>query len=1272
METHLKTSNQGEEKAAEKHVGLQQQNLSKQPQPPQGEAVHAAAARLLKQRQDEILVLQQQLKVQQAVRERHKKQLLLHQQRKQQLEAYCLLLQVPSCSLDLLQQVPQSATQGQCPLQVHATPEKRKLVQSLQLQRPPQHEHQQQQEQLEHQQQRRQSRTHLRNHRLPNVERFSGSSRVLQSESLLRLPPTLQRMQRTSMGKQHQQHPHQRNLQNQQGEPRNLPQCAPARCHLCGRLPLRLVCSLCCSTALQQQMWCLQFLRQQHRQLQEQLQPLLQRCSNSSKGRDEKETEARKHEEKLRLLLQQKQIRVQQLREMRRIREGRLVEAENMQSHLLFLRRQQRNSLIKLLLTADKLEKSCRTTTNRISTQQKLTRRLNGHNRAIELIAEAAVAGAALNWSADSTIKELVAMEVALQHLRRERVSQLLELFNASSLLCESHREVGREEECENAPDPTADSTAPDADEPLANNENADWLDFEQAFIIKHKGVSSTEIPGALSGSLHGQHWALTCFSMLLQQLATLLNLPLPRQLYLPGLEQQRLREVLHSHLNSVRRKQQSRASVLKLIEADQRQEQQQQNQILPRGCVVQQPGSGSFYWAPPVKIERSVVVRAARTPVPSNAVQAAQERIGRDNPSSVSTSSFGSSSNGILKSHEARGRGSSGSSLKESCRVGAGYMNDMSSCSNISSLQASKPDFGGRVQADERYVLQRQHQQRQREQLAKPNCSAASGIGFLDRVYTLATGAAAYRKGKLSSSSCSSSSSAVIGSSSSTNKNGSSSSSNSSSSSSSSNISNNIRCSRSSVNGGNTSRYDPVSRLLQKGQYLLSSIISDTMASAVSPRASAPPQIYAAVAPAAVSPAAAAAFTDTAVSDASKACLREVEGRQDSIKGNSIQMFGPNQTLPHQTKTYEVAGSAASRNDESEESDCVLLELSVRQQQARRRRQLQQEHRLKQDILRSSLPLFSWSAEQMAAAVASATTLAASAPVSGSAMAGSSHSCSIQSRCSVAQAPQQVLSEQRQGEICSLPLQEKQQRKVHPRQRESTRHYSVNCCRKRPLGALPGVAVRRSTAGIEENTEEEAPGGVCSKFGSLALTASRREQQQLLRMHRLQQLHQYREKLVLREQEADTQEQQGIQQLLRLLNNNHPASPMLLDAAARRCVFFSLGDLTEVAEGLKPNVFAFCTFQGVDISSDPPGDLLGMMMAALNSPDFGKVWPSNTPRLYPPEERSPGNVDLDSDDWLLVELEEDLSESRGVLDDNELMGGFFFRGAPHDRDKID
>lgn len=60
---------------------------------------------------------------------------------------------------------------------------------------------------------------------------------------------------------------------------------------------------------------------------------------------------------------------------------GMRVAAENMQSHLLFLRRQQRNSLIKLLLTADKLEKSCRTTTNRISTQQKLTRRLNGHNR---------------------------------------------------------------------------------------------------------------------------------------------------------------------------------------------------------------------------------------------------------------------------------------------------------------------------------------------------------------------------------------------------------------------------------------------------------------------------------------------------------------------------------------------------------------------------------------------------------------------------------------------------------------------------------------------------------------------------------------------------------------------------------------------------------------------------------------------------------------------------------------------------------------------------
>ncbi|CDJ65683.1 hypothetical protein, conserved [Eimeria necatrix] len=1255
METHLKTSKREEENATEKRVGLQQQNLSKQPQPPQGEAVHTAAARLLKQRQDEILVLQQQLKVQQAVRERHKKQLLLHQQRKQQLEAYCLLLQVPSCPLDLLQQVPQSATQSQCQLQVHATLEKRKLVQSLQLQPPPQHEHQQQQEQLEHQQQRRQSRTHLRNHRRPNVERFSGSSRVLQSESLLRLPPTLQHMQRTSMGMQHQ-HPQQRNLQNQQGEPRNLPRCASARCHLCGRLPRRLICSLCCSTALQQQMWCLQFLRQQHQQLQEQLQPLLQRCSDGSEGRGEEETEVQKYEIKLRLLLQQKQMRVQQLREMRRIREGRLVEAENMQSHLLFLRRQQRNSLIKLLLTADKLEKGCRTTTSRSSKQQKLARRLSGHSRAIELIAEAAVAGAALNWSEDSTIKELVAMEVALQHLRRERVSQLLELFNASSLLCESRREIGREEECEKAPDPTAYATAPDADEPLANNENADWLDFEQAFIMKSKGVSSAEIPGALSGSLHGQHWALTCFSMLLQQLATLLNLPLPRQLYLPGLEQQRLREVLHSHLNSLRRKQQSRASVLKLIEADQRQEQQQQNQIPPRGCAVQQPVSGSFYLAPPVKIDSSVVAGATRIPVPSRAVQAAQEQIGRDNTSSVSTSSFGSSSNGMLKSHEAGGRGSSSSSLKESCRIGTGYVNDMST--DISSLQASKPEFGGSVQADERCMLQRQHQQRQREQLAKPNCSSASGIGFLDRVYTLATGAAAYRKGKLSSSSCSSSSSAAIGSSSSMNKNGSSSSSNSSSSSS--NISNNISSSRSSVNGGNTSRYDPVSRLLQKGQYLLSSIISDTMASAVSPRASAPPQIYAAVSPAAAAPAAAAAFTDTAVSNASKACLRAIEGRQDNINGCSIQMPGPDQTPPHQTKTYEVSGSAASRKDESEESDCVLLELSVRQRQARRRRQLQQEHRLKQDILRSSLPLFSWSAQQMAAAVASATTLAASAPVSGSAMAGSSYSCSIQSRCSVAHVPQQVLSEQCQGENCSLPLQEKQQRKVHPRQRELTRHYSVNCCRKRPLGALSGVTVRRNTAGIEENTEEAAPGGVRCKFGSLALTASRREQQQLLRMHRLQQLHQYREKLVRSEQEADTQEEQGIQQLLRLLNNNHPASPVLLDAAARRCIFFSLGDLTEVAEGLKPNVFAFCTFQGVEISSDPPGGLLGMMMAALNSPDFGKVWPSNTPRLYPPEERSPGNADLDSDDWLLVELEEDLSEFRGILDENELMGGLF------------
>lgn len=73
-------------------------------------------------------------------------------------------------------------------------------------------------------------------------------------------------------------------------------------------------------------MWCLHFLRQQHQQLQEQLQPLLQRCSDGSEGRGEEETEVQKYEIKLRLLLQQKQMRVQQLREMRRIREGRLVE----------------------------------------------------------------------------------------------------------------------------------------------------------------------------------------------------------------------------------------------------------------------------------------------------------------------------------------------------------------------------------------------------------------------------------------------------------------------------------------------------------------------------------------------------------------------------------------------------------------------------------------------------------------------------------------------------------------------------------------------------------------------------------------------------------------------------------------------------------------------------------------------------------------------------------------------------------------------------------
>lgn len=60
---------------------------------------------------------------------------------------------------------------------------------------------------------------------------------------------------------------------------------------------------------------------------------------------------------------------------------GMRAAAENMQSHLLFLRRQQRNSLIKLLLTADKLEKGCRTTTSRSSKQQKLARRLSGHSR---------------------------------------------------------------------------------------------------------------------------------------------------------------------------------------------------------------------------------------------------------------------------------------------------------------------------------------------------------------------------------------------------------------------------------------------------------------------------------------------------------------------------------------------------------------------------------------------------------------------------------------------------------------------------------------------------------------------------------------------------------------------------------------------------------------------------------------------------------------------------------------------------------------------------
>ncbi|XP_026189594.1 uncharacterized protein LOC34623371 [Cyclospora cayetanensis] len=175
-------------------------------------------------------------------------------------------------------------------------------------------------------------------------------------------------------------------------------------------------------------------------------------------------------------------------------------------------------------------------------------------------------------------------------------------------------------------------------------------------------------------------------------------------------------------------------------------------------------------------------------------------------------------------------------------------------------------------------------------------------------------------------------------------------------------------RSSRGSSNSsmvGNALRADTMPRLLRKGQPLISAIISNTCHDHLPPLPAAPtaPHVYSTTSGV---PSAGASAGRPHV------CVAENPVLHESHR-HATESFSFTSTPNALAAQGTSAAGANAYENKSEDSDCVLLELTAHHLQERRRGRQQQQRPVLQQPARESLPLFSWNPQEMVAAAVSA-----------------------------------------------------------------------------------------------------------------------------------------------------------------------------------------------------------------------------------------------------------------------------------------------------------
>ncbi|OEH75295.1 hypothetical protein cyc_07392 [Cyclospora cayetanensis] len=433
------------------------------------------------------------------------------------------------------------------------------------------------------------------------------------------------------------------------------------------------------------------------------------------------------------------------------------------------------------------------------------------------------------------------------------------------------------------------------------------------------------------------------------------------------------------------------------------------------------------------------------------------------------------------------------------------------------------------------------------------------------------------------------------------------------------------IVLSRSNSGTSNALRADTMPRLLRKGQPLISAIISNTCHDHLPPLPAAPtaPHVYSTTSGV---PSAGASAGRPHV------CVAENPVLHESHR-HATESFSFTSTPNALAAQGTSAAGANAYENKSEDSDCVLLELTAHHLQERRRGRQQQQRPVLQQPARESLPLFSWNPQEMVAAAVSA------AAGSSSVMNTEKASRNSHSRCIKTPSEQQRLLHP--GPFGML-LQERQKEAPLQQQAKWSRYNNVYYHSK-------GAVVSSAAAVLLAGCARRAAVGGKSASGAVhlrQLVTSRRDQQVLMWISRIHQLQHYIEQKGLLQEQAQTLEQQLQTRLLQSFScSNEQVSPILFEPAASKCLFFLTGEVVDSAETLRPNVIAFCNNRGVDPPHSTPG-LLEMVASVLNAPDFGSLWPSNARWPQSPEDSFPVSGEGDTDDWLLVEPDDDAFEA--------------------------